>query len=188
RKSRSRSTPSTKQWCGGRLRWPRKWNNWRCPPPMAPSSMPASKPSSKKVVVSTPRYSAKRWLGGSKPPKKRGADPELCLRPQEGKPRAERPAVNERRRRGPLHPSLLEMYLRQRRILCSRRIAGGFRQALHQDRTEALLPVGGGAIVRLHQRTDARDAGRGPLSGDRADDGRRARQGDGSVSSRGCRQ
>ena len=72
-----------------------------------------SRRSSRKAVTCKARCSARRWPDGSRPPKKRGAAPRLRLRPEEGKPRAERAPTDERGRRGRLHASLLEMHLRR---------------------------------------------------------------------------
>src|ERR1700692_2301951 len=114
--------------------------------------MPASKRSSKKDEPCKDRCSAKPSLDGSRSSKKRGADPRLCLRTQEGEPRAQRTPTDERRRRRRLHAPLLEVYLRHGRVLCGRRVGGRGRPALHQDGAEALLSLGGGDLVRIDQQ------------------------------------
>src|SRR6266567_7777207 len=147
--------------------------------------MSAREPSSRGVERFKDRCWAKRWRDGSRPPKKRGAAPCLCLRAEEGEPGAEGTPTDERGRRGRLHPPLLEVHVWCRRLVCSRRAVGRGGPALHQGRAEALLSVGGGDVVRLDQPADARAVGSAPLSRDGADDGGGAWPSDGSLSSRG---
>src|SRR5580704_7894301 len=138
---------------------------------MAQYSTLAKKRSSRKDEPSKATSWVRRWLDASRPPKKRDADPPVCVRTEKRKPRPQSTPTHERGRRSHFHTPLLEVHLRCGRFLCRGRTLGRRRPALHQDSAEALLSLGGGNIVRIHQRTLARDVGSGPLPGDRTHPG-----------------
>src|SRR5271170_2404745 len=105
---------------------------------MAKCSTCASRRSSTRGETCKRQRWARRWLDESRPPKKGGADPALRLRSPERKPRAQAALPRDGGRQGLVHAALLEVHLRQRRLLCGGRAVGSRRQAFDDDGAEAL--------------------------------------------------